>query len=316
MVKQHHPDVAGSSQPDSDKFRDVIDILSPEEQVKGITSILDTIYQNPDWKAFLPTNFNLEVAVNKEILKQIPLAVASAVLSPKVLFPIFILLQVVEGDAKNTYNENISSGNTIIQTGNTTLGGVNNVINNQTDFLKVFKKFNIQVISKIGAIFLKTLYDILKKDILNLVRSVISDISRTQRLKKYAIILRLTEIFIVLAQLISDYRKCKSSINDILILLKLIFGRSNGTIPMPLLLLTQFLPGTSPERATINTIQELQNLGIPTGTLPDGSPNLMLLYNLSTNKGIDKEESENGKVEGTFIDPGTPGIYRIYGKKR
>jgi HPt (histidine-containing phosphotransfer) domain-containing protein len=299
-----------------DKFRDVIDILSPEEQVKGITSILDTIYQNPDWKAFLPTNFNLEVAVNKEILKQIPLAVASAVLSPKVLFPIFILLQVVEGDAKNTYNENISSGNTIIQTGNTTLGGVNNVINNQTDFLKVFKKFNIQVISKIGAIFLKTLYDILKKDILNLVRSVISDISRTQRLKKYAIILRLTEIFIVLAQLISDYRKCKSLINDILILLKLIFGRSNGTIPMPLLLLTQFLPGTSPERATINTIQELQNLGIPTGTLPDGSPNLMLLYNLSTNKGIDKEESENGKVEGTFIDPGTPGIYRIYGKKR
>ena len=299
-----------------DKFRDVIDILSPEEQVKGITSILDTIYQNPDWNAFLPTNFNLEVAVNKQILKQIPLAVASAVLSPKVLFPIFILLQVVEGDAKNTYNENISSGNTIIQTGNTTLGGVNNVINNQTDFLKVFKKFNIQVISKIGAIFLKTLYDILKKDILNLVRSVISDISRTQRLKKYAIILRLTEIFIVLAQLISDYRKCKSLINDILILLKLIFGRSNGTIPMPLLLLTQFLPGTSPERATINTIQELQNLGIPTGTLPDGSPNLMLLYNLSTNKGIDKEESENGKVEGTFIDPGTPGIYRIFGKKR
>ncbi len=300
-----------------DKFRDVIDILSPEEQVKGISSILDTIYQNPDWKAFLPTNFNLEVAVNKQILKQIPLAVASAVLSPKVLFPIFILLQVVEGQAKNTYNENVSETNEIIQTGNTTLGGVNNVINNQTDFLKVFKKFNLEVISKIGAIFLKTLYDILKKDILNLLRSVLSDISRTQRLKKYAIILRLVNIFIVLAQLIRDLRKCKSLIDDILLLLQLIFGRTDGSIPMPLLLLTQFLPGTSPERSTINTIQELQKLGVPTGTLPDGSPNLMLLYNLSTNKGLDKEESENGKVEGTVIvPPFTGGVLRVYAKKR
>jgi hypothetical protein len=85
---------------------------------------------------------------------------------------------------------------------------------------------------------------------------------------------------------------------------------------MPLLLLTQFLPGTSPERATINTIELLQSVGIPTGTLPDGSPNLMGIYNLMTHKGADKEEAENGKVEGTMIDPGVPGIYRVYGKKR
>jgi hypothetical protein len=300
-----------------DRFRDVIDILSPEEQVNGISGILDTIYQNPDWQAFLPTNFNLEVAVNKEIVKQIPLAVASAVLSPKVLFPIFTLLQVVEGQAKNTYNQNITGTNTIIQSGNTTLGGVSNIINNSVDFLKVFKSFNIEVMSKIGAIFIKTLYDILKKDILNLLRSILSDITKTQRLKKYAIILRLVDILFVLAQLISDYRKCKSLINDILLLLKLIFGRSDGSIPMPLLLLTQFLPGTSPERATINTIELLQSVGIPTGTLPDGSPNLMGVYNLMTHKGADKEESENGKVEGTVIvPPMTGGVLRVYGKKR
>jgi hypothetical protein len=61
--------------------------------------------------------------------------------------------------------------------------------------------------------------------------------------------------------------------------------------------LTDFLPGTSPERSTINTIEELQKLGIPTGTLPDGSPNLMLLYNLSSNKGADKEQAENGTAD-------------------
>ena len=299
------------------KFRDVSDTLNLEDQVAAISDILDTIYQNPEWKAFLPTNFNLEVAVNKDILKQIPLAVASAVLSPKVLFPIFTLLQVVESQAKNTYNQNITSANTIIQSGNTTLGGVNNIVNNSTDFLKVFKTFNIQVISKIGAIFLKTLYEILKKDIINLISSVISDVSKSARLKKYTIILRLVNVLLILAQLVDDYRKCKSLITDILLLLKTIFGRSDGSIPMPLLLLSQFLPGTSPERATINTIELLQSVGIPTGTLPDGSPNLMGIYNLMTHKGSDKEESENGKTEGVVIVPPlTGGILRIFAKKR
>ena len=107
--------------------------------LKSISNVLDTLYQNPDWKAFLPTNFNLELAVNKEYVKQIPLALASAVLSPKVLFPILILMQVVESQAKNTYNQAVTSGNTVIQSGNTTLGNVNNIINNGVDFLKVFK---------------------------------------------------------------------------------------------------------------------------------------------------------------------------------
>ena len=299
------------------KFRDTVDDQTPEQQVQSISNILDTLYQNPEWQAFLPTNFNLEVAVNKEIIKQIPLAVASAVLSPKVLFPIFTLLQVVEGQAKNTYNQAVTSVNTFIQSGNTTLGGVNNIINNGVDFLKVFKSFNVQLISKIGAIFLKALYDILKRDILLLISSVISDISKTQRLKKYTIILRLVSILLILAQLIDDYRKCKSLINNILLLLKTIFGVSDGSIPFPLLIFTEFLPGTSPERSTINTIELLQGVGIPTGVLPDGSPNLMGIYNLMTHKGADKEESENGKVEGTVIVPPlTGGLLKVWGKKR
>jgi hypothetical protein len=299
------------------KFRDTVDDQTPEQQVQSISNILDTLYQNPEWQAFLPTNFNLEVAVNKEIIKQIPLAVASAVLSPKVLFPIFTLLQVVEGQAKNTYNQAVTSGNTFIQSGNTTLGGVNNIINNGVDFLKVFKSFNVQLISKIGAIFLKALYDILKRDILLLISSVISDISKSQRLKKYTIILRLVSILLLLAQLIDDYRKCKSLINNILLLLKTIFGVSDGSIPFPLLIFTEFLPGTSPERSTINTIELLQGVGIPTGVLPDGSPNLMGIYNLMTHKGADKEESENGKVEGTVIVPPlTGGLLKVWGKKR
>jgi hypothetical protein len=294
------------------RLRDVIDDQSPDEQVKSISNVLDTLYQNPDWQAFLPTNFNLELAVNKEYVKQIPLALASAVLSPKVLFPILTLMQVVESQAKNTYNQAVTSGNTIIQSGNTTLGGVNNIINNGVDFLKVFKSFNIQVVSRIGAIFIKTLYEILKKDIINLISSVISDISKSAVLKKYTIILRLVNILLIVAQLVDDYRKCKSLINDILLLLKTIFGKPNGSIPLPLLALSKFLPGTSPERSTINSIEFLQGVGIPTGVLPDGSPNLMGIYNLMTHKGADKENAENSNTQVAVLTP--IGIYPGYGK--
>jgi hypothetical protein len=69
--------------------------------------------------------------------------------------------------------------------------------------------------------------------------------------------------------------------------------------------MAQFLPGFSPERATINTIELLQGLGIPTGTLPDGSPNLMLLFNLMANKGVDTENAENGKVQVVITSPAT-----------
>ena len=296
------------------KFRNTLDDQTPEQQVNSISNILDTIYQNPDWKELLPTNFNLELAVNKEFLKQIPLAVASAVLSPKVLLPIFILLQVVESEAKNNYNQNVTSANTYVQSGNTSLGGVNNIVNNSTDFLQVFKSFNVEVVSRIGAIFLSVLYEELKKDILNLLGSIIIDVVKTQKLKKYKIILRLINILLILSQLIDDYRKCKSLVNNILLLLKTIFGRPDGSIPLPLLLLTQFLPGYSPERSTINTIELLQSVGIPTGPLPDGSPNLMGIYSLMNHRGADSEDAENSKVESTVITP--LGIYPVFGKKR
>ena len=83
-------------------------------------------------------------------------------------------------------------------------------------------------------------------------------------------------------------------------------GELKTEIPLTLLGLASLLPGYSPERATINTIELLQSLGIPTGTLPDGSPNLMLLYNLATNKANDKEQAENGKIE--VVTAAGPGI--------
>lgn len=144
-----------------------------------------------------------------------------------------------------------------------------------------------------------------------MLKSVIEDIARGRVNKKLLMIQRLTDIALIVQQLVrgaQDYRKCKSLVDEILTILKLLSGLAgpNSKLPVPLLLLTEFLPGTSAERSTINVIKELQSLGIPTGTLPDGSPNLMALYNLASNKGAEKEEAENGAVDGFAVGPTGP----------
>ena len=282
------------------EFRDKED-LSTEDQVQNIIDITNTLIENPDWKVFLPTNFDGQI-LNQEFIRQIPLAVAGSILSPKVLFPIFVLLQVLESEGTNVYNKAVTSANTYTQSANTINGSVNNIINNQVDFAKTFKTFNIQVTSRVGSIFLEQLFQILKKDLINLLKPVITDIAKGRLEKKYLTVQRLVNIALILQQIVKgvdDYRRCKSLVDEILKILNLLSSLAppGSKIPNALLLLTEFLPGTSPERSTINTIEELQKLGIPTGPLPSGSPNLMLLFNLSSNKGADKEQAENGTAD-------------------
>ena len=292
-------------------FRDTESGTTVEEQVAVLETIIDSISNNPAWSLTGPTNLNVKVSIDKNIIKKIPLAVVAGVLTPKNLLPLYTLLSVVQSGATYTYNQAVSSANTFIASANTATNNIgnagdnigkqgSNIVNSGADFLKKYKTFSTQVISKVNAEFLKVLYEILKKDIVNLISIIIADAAKSKVLKKYTIILRLVQLTLIVSQLVSDYRRCKSLLDNILLLLNLvgqIVRRPGNEIPLPLLTLASLLPGTSPERATTNAIEGLQGLGIPTGTLPDGSPNLMLLYNLVTNKALDKEEAENGKVE-------------------
>ena len=281
-----------------------------EAQVAVLGEIIDSISDNPDWSITAPSNLNVKLSIDKNVIKKIPLAVFASVLTPKNLLPLYTLLSVVQSGATFTYNqavtavnENINDVNSLGNPGANVGSQGSNIVNSGEDFLKKYKTFAIEVISQINSEFLRTLYEILKKDIVNLLQLIITDISRSKLLKKYAIIIRLVQLAVIVAQFINDFRRCKSLLDNILLLLNLVGQGRNfnqplkSEIPAPLLLLSSVLPGYSPERATINSIEILQSLGIPTGTLPDGSPNLMLLYNLATNKAVDKEESENGKVE-------------------
>ena len=301
-------------------FRNTESGNTVEQQVEILGQIIDSISNNPDWAITSPANLNVKVSIDKSVIKKIPLAVAASVLTPKNLLPLYTLLSVVQSGATYTYNQAVTEINAttepITSFGNQAadLGAQgSNIVNSGEDFLKKYKTFAIQVISQINAEFLQVLYEILKKDIVNLVSSIILDVNRSAKLKKYAMILRLVQIAIVLSQLVNDYRKCKSLLDNILLLLNLIGQAFPVSIPLPLLVLSNLLPGTSPERATINAIEGLQAVGIPTGTLPDGSPNLMGLYSLIVNRANDKEEAENGFTVAT-PDPRSGGLL-IVGKK-
>jgi len=160
-----------------------------------------------------------------------------------------------------------------------------------------FKEYAKNIISRIGALFVQELFQLIKKDILNLIQQIIADIQKEKLNKKIAMILKLVSLLIIVANFIKDFRKCKSLVDELLTLLKIATQGWGGDIPLPILFASRLLDGFSDTRAFINVIEEMQKLGIPTGDLPDGTPNLELLSRFAQIKGMSFEETENGKVQ-------------------
>lgn len=291
--------------------------LTVEQQVNTLNDIITSISNNPDWKIYTNSNFLGGAEIDENIIKQMGLAVASAALSPKVLLPLFVMYNYVQSQAANTYYSAVTSSTTFSITGLTTASGaINNIVTDGVSFLKIFKKFSINAISRIGSIFVRELFNILKKDILKLANVALREIQKSQKELRNARLLRLLTIASALTAIYFkgkfDARRCKSLLDEIKDVLNLINGvNATAAKPRPkinalAMLFSDFLPGESPERGTINTLKYLQQFGIPTYTLPDGTPNLMALYGLAIHKG-DKEEMNKNGVSDTVLIPGKTG---------
>ena len=247
--------------------------LDGEGQIAAASEVLYPIFNDPNLGLGLVGELKIEADFN--IVKKIIQGLASAIFSPKIILPILIMLK--------------SLGQTFVDAFKTFM-----------DFMKAFKKYFLNVIQKIYAIFIKTLYDELKKEIFNLLQSVIQDLAREKASTQLIVILKLVQLLIVIAQAIQDYLRCKSLVDDILRLLTI--ATSGFNIPLPLLAASGLRSGNSPTRAFIETIKEMQKAGIPTGPLEDGSPNLFVLSKFSQIISQHKENAENGKTQG-FIPP-------------
>ena len=242
-----------------------IDNSNNNNNIDDAADLTDVLTNNPGW-------FPLEINIDLSFLKEFPKALILTLLSPKVLLPLYIMLKAV-GD-----NADLA-------------------INSFMDFAKKFKSLIFKLTSKIGSLFTKILFEIIKKDIKNLIRSVIGDIKNEKIRNRLEAIRSLTEVLVTLAKVIKDFRECKSVIDELLALLK-IAGRGFGNkIPYPLLLASEFLDGYSSSRALLNVVEEFEKLGLPTGLMPDGSPNLMLISFKALLDGQEKEDRQNGGLQ-------------------
>lgn len=240
--------------------------------INAADNLTQVLADNPQWGAGIQTN--AQAALNLNFIKLIAQGIASAFLTPKILLPIYVMLKAI---------------------GQETTDAIKGLV----DFTKQFKKFAINFISKIGAIFVQELFELIKKDILALIQRVITDIVKEKIDKRISMILKLIQLLLIVASFISDWRKCKSVVDELLALLDLItsslgFG---SQIPLPLLFASQLLDGYSESRAFVGAIEELQKIGIPTGPLPDGSPNLDILGKFGQMKAMAKEDSDNNKLQ-------------------
>lgn len=219
-----------------------------------------------------------KLSVDAGFFEQFVKAIINTVLSPKAVLPIMVIAEVL--------NQPFTK-----------------LVSNMEDFAKLFRSFFIEFVSKIGAIFTKEVFNELKKEVKALVALLLGDISSEKIKKKYQMILSIVGIVPALTQTVKDFRECKSVLDELLQLLNLgvkkklnQLAENGGDLPLPLLLSAKLLDGYSPTRAFLNTINNLQEIGVPTGPMPDGSPNKFLASIKAMIDGNDQEIAENGKV--------------------
>lgn len=267
-----------------DSLDDIIKENKSSNKVEKLEQGIDDMVNNPEWKTLVPKlgiDINLKVGVDGNIIVKLPRVVFKSILTPKVMLGMLIMVKAI----KNKASEELE-----------------NLFDNINEFMKSFKKFTVNFMRKITAIFIQELFKIIKKNIKQLVETILTDIineAKNKQIKMYAAII---SALFTLIQAFIDFRNCKSVIDEILKLLNLAISQLNLGLPLFALAGSQFLSGVSSIRGFSNVIENLQKQGLPTGDLPDGSPNLMNMAIMGMIDGQNSEMAENGKVE-VFIPP-------------
>jgi len=240
--------------------------------------LLNELAKNPDWKLKLPDSIDLGITINTEFLNLIPIAITNSLLSPKHLFPLMVMAKALQNK------------------------GVDNIETLQ-DFLREFKKFIINLQSKISAIFVEELVKQIRKNIKDLMQSIVQQTTNELLNKKAKIILASINLALTLAAAIEDFRRCKSIIDELQKMLSLtnqISGLIGNSVPTLINYLANLKPGMSPTSLLTRFVDKLEEAGVPTGDLPDGSPNLGLVIQQSFNQSLIDEIAENGKTDVTI----------------
>lgn len=237
--------------------------------------VLNAMTNDEGWSLSKSLRERMKRNMRLRLLKNFAASVSVSMLTPKTLLPLMIMVKVL----KRNFDDRMFTA---------------------VEFLKNFKEVITCIVTRVGAIFTKIMFNLIKKDLKGLLRAILIDWKGDTGKLIYLAIISLVGVVKTASALVKDFRRCKSIIDGILSLLKLLNAARRQLIPAPLLLLSELLPGFSVNRAFLNHITSLQKMGIPTGPLPDGSPNLMLMRDFSMMEAFNREQVQNGKIEGIF----------------
>ena len=284
----------------------ILNLLNPFNDQNLITNdpdflaenMINSLSNNPEWKAKIQTG--LDVTINKEFLKVVILSVVNTILSPKHIFP-FIVMQ-------KALKPNELSADSI------------------DGFVRTNKKFLMNIVSKISAIFVEELVKEIKKNYKRIVNDLVNQQLNEILIKKkknVKAILDGINIGLSIIQGIEDYRRCQNVIDELQRLLslsqRLLRLTTGGNNPL-WNTLASVKPGMSTTSLLTRYIEELEKNGVDTGDMPDGSPNTGILVQRSIYQTIIDEVAENGKVsvgisslDVAALSTGTKPIINLFG---
>jgi len=254
------------------------------KKIDRVEQAIGELANDPKWQELVPSlglDINLKASLDTSLITQLPKIVFKTILSPKVMLGFLIMVKAITSQLSSQ---------------------LDNLFDDLEKFMKTFRKFVVNFMQKVTAIFVEELFKIVKKQIKQLVEKILSDIVKEAKNKQLAMYSAIVYALLALGQALLDYRNCKSVIDDILKLLNLGISQLNLGLPLFALAGSSLLGGVSDTRAFANVIENLQGLGLPTGDAPDGGPNLMNMSMMAQIKGSNLETFTNGKVE-VYVPP-------------
>jgi len=251
--------------------------IPDNRKVEAVDDYVDDEAEDEEWKRLVPSGINLKIALKNDLLKLIPSTVVISMLSPKSLLGMMVVLKSVGSPVMDE-------------------------VEDYETFTKNMKSFLINLTSKVGAIFVEELFKLLKLNIRKLVELLAMEILKEAKDARVKTISSILFVLIQLGSIVTDWRQCKGVIDEILKLLNLYSQTGFSRLPTFTLAASSLLGGFSPTRAMANVTENYQSLGLPSGPMPDGSPNLVMTSIFAEIQGVRLENLENSKTE-VFIPP-------------
>lgn len=269
--------------------QEIVNEKNDNKKIQLFKKYIDDTSNDPNWQKLsekygfsIPgLSLNIKASIDTSIITKLPTVVFKSILTPKVMLGFLIMVKSVKNEIGNK---------------------LDSLFDDLKNFLKAFKKFVVNFLRKITALFVEELFKIVKKNIKLLVETILLEIIRESKSARLKMISTIIYLLLTIRDIVIDYRNCKSVIDEILKLLNLGLSSINLGVPSFILASSSLLGGISDTRMMSNVIENLQSLGLPTGAAPDGRPNLMNIAMTSMIQGMNKDMLENGKTE-VFIPP-------------